>query len=212
MSKKVEVKSSNHSRSIADYIKSVDPKFAKDAKTLLKLFKDNSGKMWLGTNGGGINTFNSLQLKISHGLFNYEDAGQAVYAFAETSDGTVWFTTDNGQLNKIALNGKISQAVIKNNKPISHLLVDDKDNFWLKTEQSKPSEPGSLYYYQTNTGNLIEHDAWRATSTHNDFSNLILAEGKLWFIDEAKQFSSFDLDSNKLEQINDENQTIYTVC
>lgn len=177
---------------------------------ILKVYKDNSGKMWIGTNGGGINTFNSLQLKISHGLFNYDDSGQAVYAFAETSDGTVWFTTDNGQLNKIASNGEISQAIIKNNKPISHLLVDAKDNFWLKTEQSKPSEPGSLYYYQTNTGELTEHNAWRATSTHNDFSNLILADGRLWFIDEAKQFSSFHLGSNKLEQIDDDNQTIYT--
>ena len=177
---------------------------------LLKLFKDNSGKMWIGTNGGGINTFNSLQLKISHGLFNYDDSGQAVYAFAETSDGTVWFTTDNGQLNKIALNGEISQAVIDNSKPISHLLIDENDNFWLKTEPNSPSEPGNLYYYQTDSGSLTENYEWQEKSTNNDFSNLILAKGKLWFIDKAKQFSSFDLDSNQLKQINNDNEAIYT--
>ena len=177
---------------------------------ILKVYKDNSGKMWIGTNGGGINTFNSLQLKINHGLFNYDDSGQAVYAFAETSDGTVWFTTDNGQLNKIASNGEISQAIIKNNKPISHLFVDAKDNFWLKTEPNNPSEPGNLYYYQTDKGSLTENYEWQEKSTNNDFSNLILADGRLWFIDEAKQFSSFHLGSNKLEQIDDDNQTIYT--
>ncbi|MGB1262006.1 MAG: EAL domain-containing protein [Cognaticolwellia sp.] len=177
---------------------------------ILKVFKDSADKMWLGTNGGGINTFSTLQLKINHGLFNYDEAGHAVYAFAETSDGTVWFTTDNGQLNKIAPNGKVNQAKINNDAPISHLLVDEKDNFWLKIEQKTPSEPGNLYYYQTENGTLTEHPQWAQQSTYNDFSSLTLAKSKLWFIDEARRFTSFDLHSNELHQPTDKNQLTFT--
>lgn len=177
---------------------------------ILKVFKDHSDKMWLGTNGGGINTFNSLQLKINHGLFDYSTPTQAVYGFAEASDGTVWFTTDNGQLNKIDSQGDIYQAQIDNDRPISHLLVDEKDNLWLKTEPITPSEPGKLYYYQTETSTLTENPKWQIESTYNDFGNLIFANEHLWFIDETKSFASFNLLSNKLEKISTEQETNFT--
>jgi diguanylate cyclase (GGDEF)-like protein/PAS domain S-box-containing protein len=177
---------------------------------ILKVFKDSSDKMWIGTNGGGINTFSSLQLKIHHGLFDYNNSGQAVYAFAETSDGTVWFTTDNGQLNKIDKLGKIHQAKIKNDQPIFNLLVDEKDNFWLKTEQSTPSKPGHLYYYQTTTEKLTEHKAWQKKSTYYDFGDLIFANGQLWFIDETKKLTSFNLKNDNLKQFQSENRKYFT--
>ena len=167
---------------------------------ILKVFKDKTDKLWLGTNGGGISTYNQMQLKVNHGLFNYDNPSQAVYAFAETSDGVTWFTTDDGKLNKIDNNGQISQEKIKNDIPISHLLVDETDNFWLKTEQTTPSSPGKLYYYQTDVGKLVEHSGWANKSTHNDFSNLVLADGKMWFIDEDKVFTSFDLNSSTVNE------------
>lgn len=167
---------------------------------ILKVFKDKAEKLWLGTNGGGINTFSQLQLTVTHGLFNYENSGQAVYAFAETSNGDVWFTTDDGKLNKINDNGYITQAKINNNKPVSHLLIDKKDNFWLKTEPNNPSEPGNLYYYETKTGKLTLHSEWGEKSTHTDFSNLILADGKMWFINKNKIFTSFDLETSLLQE------------
>ncbi len=43
MSKQAPMKSSDHSLSPTAYIKSVDPKFSKDAKVLLKLFRDVTG-------------------------------------------------------------------------------------------------------------------------------------------------------------------------
>lgn len=49
MSKKIELKSAKNNLSVTAYIASVDPKHQKDAKTLLKVFKDTTGcraKMW----------------------------------------------------------------------------------------------------------------------------------------------------------------------
>jgi hypothetical protein len=49
MPKKVKLKTSKNSLSVADYIKNADPKLQTDAKTLLKLFKSATGanpKMW----------------------------------------------------------------------------------------------------------------------------------------------------------------------
>lgn len=49
MAKKIVLKTGKNNLSVTDYIKSVDVAFTKDAKTLLKLFKDTTGakpKMW----------------------------------------------------------------------------------------------------------------------------------------------------------------------
>jgi diguanylate cyclase (GGDEF)-like protein/PAS domain S-box-containing protein len=161
---------------------------------ILKVFKDTSDKVWLGTNGGGISTFNPLQLKMTHGLFNYKDSGQAVYAFAETSDRTTWFTTDNGQLNRIDKYSHINQVKIENDSPISHLFTDDKNNLWFKTL------PGRLFLYNVTTEQLIENKVWAQSSSDTDYSNLLLINNKIWFLDDKKILSSFNLDTNKLKK------------
>lgn len=49
MPKKIELKTSKNNLSVTDYIKNVDPDLQKDAKTLLKTFKEATGtkpKMW----------------------------------------------------------------------------------------------------------------------------------------------------------------------
>ena len=159
---------------------------------ILNVFKDNSGKMWIGTNGGGISTFNPLQLVITHGLFNYKNSGQAVYAFTETSDGTTWFTTDNGQLNKVDEYGHISQVKIENNNPISNLFSTDSNHLWLKTLS------GQLFLYDVSSKQLIENTAWEQSSTDVDYSNLLLINNKIWFLDNKRTLASFNLNTNEL--------------
>ena len=171
---------------------SAQHKSALSFNLILKIFKDRADKMWLGTNGGGISTFNSLQLKINHGLFNYDDSSQYVAAFAEANDGTVWFTTDNGQLNSIDISGKIKQIKIANSSPISHLFVDSNNNLWLKTE------PGKLFFYNVSTQKLTENKEWAKSSSDIDYSNFFLIDNKIWFLDHRQTLASFDLNSDIL--------------
>jgi ligand-binding sensor domain-containing protein len=79
---------------------------------ILKLFKDSADNIWIGTDGNGINTFNSLQLKIKHGLFSYNEIPSAVYAFAESKDGKVWFATDDGKLSYLNSNENIVNLIL----------------------------------------------------------------------------------------------------
>ena len=166
---------------------------------ILKLHKDNADNIWIGTDGNGINTFNSLQLKIRHGLFNYEKDASAVYAFAESKDGRVWFTSDDGKLNYLAGTGTIIKLEIGNTSPISHLMIDDKDNFWLRTGAASPNHPGNLYYYDPKNKKLIENNSWEQNSLHTDYSKLFLITGKIWFIDNNKQLTAFDPITNNFQ-------------
>lgn len=164
---------------------------------IYKVYKSHAGKMWLGTSGGGINTFNILQMSLVHGLFEYNNVGQAIYAFAETSDNTVWFTTENGQLNKLTPEGRVNQVNILNNIPISHLMVDNKNNLWLKTEQSSSSENFNLFYYDVKKGVLSKNREWGKDAKQLSSSNSILLENKIWFIEQEGLLKSFDLETQE---------------
>ncbi len=164
---------------------------------LYKVYKTKKGDMWLGTTGGGINTFNTLQKKLVHGLFKYDGANQAVYAFAETSDNSVWFTTDNGQLNKLTSDGGALQVSINNNTPISQIMVDEKDNLWLKTEPSTPSEHSNLFYYDTQSKILIKNEEWAENSNQLNYSNSILLKDKIWFIEKEGELKSYNIKTKK---------------
>ena len=74
-------------------------------------------------------------MSLVHGLFEYNNVGQASIRICRNfRRNTVWFTTENGQLNKLTPEGRVNQVNILNNIPISHLMVDNKNNLWLKTE------------------------------------------------------------------------------
>jgi diguanylate cyclase (GGDEF)-like protein/PAS domain S-box-containing protein len=188
-------------------IQSTPHKNALASNFIYKVYKNNEGNIWLGTTGGGISTFNILQMKLTHGLFDYNDIGQAVYAFAETSNNSIWFTTDNGQLNKLAPSGEVIQINIQNDMPISHMMADKKDNLWLKTEPSSSSERGNLFYYNIQSKELSKSDEWGEQSNQLELSNSILLDDKIWFIEkdgalksfnvETKKFHLFDQDSTK---------------
>ena len=193
-----------------DAYQTVQHKSAISNNYILKLFKDSANNIWIGTNGNGINTFNSLQLKIRHGLFSYDEIHNAIYAFAESKDGRIWFATDNGKLSYTNSDEKIVHLKIGNKTSISHLMIDDQDNLWLQTEAKSPNKPGSLYYFDTKTLTLIENKAWGLNLSHTEYSQLFLIENKIWFIDNEMQLASFDIKTNQFEIYEQENGSLFT--
>ncbi|ARD43556.1 EAL domain-containing protein [Colwellia sp. PAMC 21821] len=193
-----------------DEYQSVQHKNAISNNYILKLFKDTADNIWLGTNGKGINTFNSLQLNIRHGLFSYNNSPSAVYTLAESRDGRVWFATSDGKLSYLNSDEKIVQLEIGNKSPISHLMVDKLDNFWLRTDAESSNRPGKLYYFDTKTLTLTENKFWRNNSFHSNLSLMFLINNKIWFIDSSSQLASFEIETNQFETYELENGSTFT--
>ncbi|MFT6248284.1 MAG: diguanylate cyclase (GGDEF)-like protein/PAS domain S-box-containing protein [Cognaticolwellia sp.] len=177
---------------------------------ILKLFKDSADNIWIGTDGNGINTFNSLQLKIKHGLFSYNEIPSAVYAFAESKDGKVWFATDDGKLSYLNSNENIVNLILGNKSPISHLMMDDNDNLWLQVEAESPTKPGKLYYFDVTTSSLTENRFWETNLSHTEYSKLFLIQNKIWFINNEMQLSSFDTQTNLFKVYEQEDSSRFT--
>ena len=66
------------------------------------LFRDNTGIIWIGTNGGGVNRFDPQRKQFRH-FSNTLSPGSLSYnkirAIFEDSNGTIWIGTEGGGLN-----------------------------------------------------------------------------------------------------------------
>lgn len=166
---------------------------------ILKIFKDNSNNMWLGTNGAGINTFNALTLKIQHGLLNYNDLPISVIGFAESSNGTIWAASDKGFLYTIKGNQIKQDNYLPLDNLVSQLLIDESDNLWLKTELDSQISSSKLYNYNTHNKTLFEINDWGILSTNNSGNKLFNLDKKIWYINSEHTLASYDQISNTFQ-------------
>ena len=67
---------------------------------------------------------------------------------------------------------KYSKLRLENDIPISHMMADNNDNLWLKTEPSSSSEPGDLFYYNVQSQVLIKNDKWKNNANLIRFKQL----------------------------------------
>ena len=75
------------------------------SKNIIKsLFLDSTGIIWIGTNGGGVNTLDPGRKKFRH-IRNTSDPNSLSYdkirAMYEDSNGTLWIGTEGGGLNML---------------------------------------------------------------------------------------------------------------
>ncbi|MEM7036956.1 MAG: two-component regulator propeller domain-containing protein, partial [Bacteroidota bacterium] len=60
------------------------------------IYEDSKGRLWIGTDGGGINQFDpktglSIRFDMRHGLCN-----NVIYGILEANDGSIWISTNDG--------------------------------------------------------------------------------------------------------------------
>ena len=100
-----------------------------------KLLEDSTGKIWIGTNGDGLNyydknldAFQRIKLKYAE-----QSTNEIISALAMDNKGTIWAASRNSGLHYLQplKDGSFSQGNYLHNEPLSSLLVDEQDTIWL---------------------------------------------------------------------------------
>ena len=86
---------------------------------LMDVYQDTNNNMWLASYGGGLSKHSPITNLFNHSLIDIGNKNYRVESFAETSDSTVWFSTEQQGLFKINTDGQIT----KENTSI-------KENIW----------------------------------------------------------------------------------
>jgi ligand-binding sensor domain-containing protein/signal transduction histidine kinase/DNA-binding response OmpR family regulator len=108
------------------------------------IFMDSKGTIWVGTESGGLNKFNSNTEKFEHILWNYSDTtiGTSVKTIAEDKRGNLWLGTNIGIRVYNPQTGKVKTFVHKDgvcnsvsDNYVRLLTFDSQGYLWVGTNK-----------------------------------------------------------------------------
>ncbi|MGP1994360.1 two-component regulator propeller domain-containing protein [Zobellia laminariae] len=157
------------------------------SKNIIKsLYLDNTGIIWVGTNGGGVNTFDPGK-KLFLNVRNTPDPQSLSYdkirAMYEDSNGTVWVGTEGGGLNMLLKtddDGNYNKfkhfSSISRTFAITETKIDNKKTLLIGAE----STPGLYLLDISNPGKVKESDMVPQNLMNGVFSLLNDSKENLW--------------------------------
>lgn len=132
-------------------------------KSILSLLEDKKGKLWIGTDGGGVNIFDRKTGKFSYLTQSSQPYGltaNAIICMTQDSTGNIWMGTygggmmcyhpASGIIERFIYNPNDSNTVRENN--IWTITTDRQQNIWCVTIS------GILEYYNPRTRRFIHFD------------------------------------------------------
>lgn len=158
--------------------------------SLLYIFKDRKGDLWLGTNGGGLEQYLPPDKKHINGSFKHYSfnpgkkgsiAGSQVWHLMEDSKNRLWISTNNGisRLNKERTE-VVNFTVLEhdtsslNEFSVKQVLEDSKGRFWIATEG------GGLNQYLEKENRFVHYTLANGFATNVIFSIMEDKHGYLW--------------------------------
>lgn len=154
------------------------------------LLPDESGGVWIATNGGGLNRFDSEQKKFTHFRHDPQDSSSLssdkVRVVYKDGRGILWVGTDGGGLNRLDVKtGTFSRYLhdpldinsLSNNRVLT-ITGDRHGDLWIGTRG------GGLDRLDTDTGKFshFRHDPDNETSLSHDRVRVVYQDraGSIW--------------------------------
>jgi len=151
---------------------------------IFSILEDSSQRIWIGTDGGGLNLFNNETLDFSSFRNDPENPvslpSNQVFALEEDRAGRLWIGTAGGGLALYRGDGQFFILNKKNSALISNrirtLYCDPGGILWIGTEKG-------LSLYNTNTGGFPQEETvpgWKLLDDHFIRSIVPDDTGRLW--------------------------------
>ncbi len=165
---------------------------------IMDIYLDRSSKIWLGTYGGGITVYNPLITKFQQ-ILNSDDDFR-VESIAESSDGIIWFSTQQGELFKLTNQGQYIQVNTGIKEGISQILISNNNRLWLRTVNN------TLYSYNYEAKLLTPHNNWYSNSNHPENNLLTIINDVIWFINSKGNLTSYNTNSHNFKKYSIKNK------
>lgn len=172
--------------------------------TILSLSLTSKGEMWIGTDGGGINIFNTTTLNrklLVPEKHKSSLTSSAVNAVYQDREGRIWIGTLRGGINILDQNKNrfrtISYDPMRANSLSSNFIIsfceDEKRNVWIGTDGQ-----GLCYWDRTkNTFTSYTHNSIKKSLSNNNVADIQRDYlGKIWIATYGGSISQFNSETN----------------
>ncbi len=171
---------------------------------LMDMHKDSNGNIWLASYGGGLNKYSPLTALFYHGLASDGDQNYRVESFAETSDGTVWLSTEQNGIFRLKNNQKPQKEKINIEENIWQVIAN-KDKLLLRTESNRLYE----YNYQDKTINELK--SWVRKSKYSNNLIPFTINNALWYINSDGYLTQYILNQESFINFNTDENDKFTL-
>ena len=160
---------------------------------LMDIYRDNNNNMWLASYGGGLNIHYPLTNLFHHRLADDDIKSYRVESFVESSDGTIWLSTERNGLFSLSKEKELAKIQLKLDEDIWQVISADNNLLFLRTGN------GKLYQFDFHKNILSEHKSWLSDSNH-PIDNFVLAtKGNLWFINNDGFLTQYQTNTNSFK-------------
>jgi len=159
---------------------------------LMDIFKDNNGSMWLASYGGGLNKYSPLTGLFNHGLTSKEGKKFRVESFAETSNGTIWLSSEEQGLYYLNVDGKLEKIIIPIDKSIRQVIANNTSYLWLRLANNK------IFKFDPAKNTLTEHSKWSNSYNFSTNSLLTLIKDDFWYINKSGTLTNYQTSEQKI--------------
>ena len=159
---------------------------------LMDIYRDNNNNMWLASYGAGINQHSPLTSLFHHRLASDGNQIYRVESFTETSDGLIWFSTEQQGLFNLSFKNEknINHIELNLESGIKQIIADSNNHIWLYDKS------GKLFEYTQKDRKLVLHDKWN-NQKQNGFNNeLINIKNSLFYL-KGGILSSYDTNTQQ---------------
>ena len=150
---------------------------------ILDIFKEKTGKVWLGTYGNGINLYSPISAIFKH-TFNKNTA--YIESFIETPQGKIWFSAQDDKIFTFSNDTLTEIDIPQITSGVSQFLHGESNTLWMRTQDNQ------LFEYNISENQSKLHDSWIKNSHHPINNLLLLIEEDIWFINETGLLTSYN--------------------
>jgi diguanylate cyclase (GGDEF)-like protein/PAS domain S-box-containing protein len=154
---------------------------------LMDIFQDTNDSMWLASYGGGLNKHSPLTSLFHHGLPTKESNNFRVESFAETSDGTIWLSSEEQGLYSISLDGILKKRDVPLDKNIRKVIADNTPHLWLQLTDN------NILKFDPTKNTLTEHSKWSTSSNYSTDSLLTIIKDDFWYLNEEGLLTNYQI-------------------
>ena len=153
-------------RTFTDLTDTTSPRMIEKWVTFIN--KDNQGRILVGTWGGGLYAFNPISTFFVNELSSSSIQDKRIDSFAQTSDGTVWFSNESGELYS-SMNSMVTQAEFALSIDVAQIVA--VNNILFINDYSN-----KLYKFEVESNLLTEVVEWKQQFKH-DFNLRLYSSG-----------------------------------
>ncbi|WP_448210886.1 EAL domain-containing protein [Colwellia sp. MEBiC06753] len=149
---------------------------------IMSSYKDTANNIWIGTYGGGLQLKNAYSNLFESGPTSSGMQDRWLHFFTETSNNTIWFNNELGELYKESATGELTH--IKLPIEVAQVHKRDAQNIWLKSYNQ------ALYNFDVESNKLTTYQQWLPSD--NTLQKLIAVNQYICQISTDKKLSCFD--------------------